>query len=152
MLELPAPWEAAIRAEGERAYPDECCGVLLGTQDMQIRRVDEILPIDNARENEERHHRFRIEADDFLRAETHARERGKEVLGFYHSHPDHPAAPSDYDREHALPFYSYVIVAVGRGRAEKLGSWELTPDRSRFEEEAVLGAHDGMPSCESKTA
>ena len=141
MLELPGACDAAIRAEGERAYPNECCGVLLGRQDETVagglRHVDEILPIDNAREDGEQYHRFRIEADDFMRAESHARQHGKDVLGFYHSHPDHPAEPSEYDREHALPFYSYVIVAVAGGRAGKLTSWELTPDRSRFEEEAV---------------
>jgi proteasome lid subunit RPN8/RPN11 len=143
MLELPESCDAAIRAEGERAYPDECCGVLLGRQEgTGVRRVDEILPTGNARENDERYHRFRIEADDFMRAEAYARERDKDVLGFYHSHPDHPAAPSEYDREHALPFYSYVIVAVAGGRAEKLASWELAPDRSRFEEETVRKTED----------
>ncbi|MDR2678257.1 MAG: M67 family metallopeptidase, partial [Zoogloeaceae bacterium] len=133
MIILAAPLEAVIHAEGERAYPNECCGVLLGVQDAAgVRRVEALIPIVNARESEEQYHRFRIEADDFMRAETEARAQGKDVLGFYHSHPDHPALPSEYDREYALPFYSYIIVSVAKGKAGLLTSWELTLDRSRF--------------------
>jgi proteasome lid subunit RPN8/RPN11 len=72
-----------------------------------------------------------------MKAELAARKRGWEVLGFYHSHPDHPARPSDYDREYALPFYSYVIVAVERGKAAELTSWELAADRGQFNVEVV---------------
>ncbi|MDR1949612.1 MAG: M67 family metallopeptidase [Spirochaetaceae bacterium] len=155
MIRVPAEWAAAIRREGEAAYPDECCGILLGRllddddgrqghgQDcrqsgQQGRRVLEaLLPIGNAREPEERYHRFRIEPEDLMRAEKEARKQGRDVLGFYHSHPDHPARPSDFDREHALPFYSYIITRVEQGRAEEITSWELAADRSEFLREEI---------------
>jgi proteasome lid subunit RPN8/RPN11 len=96
------------------------------------RRVTAIIGVENAREDGERYHRFVIEPEDFMRAEAEARRMGLDVLGFYHSHPDHPAEPSDYDREHAMPFYSYVIVSVEEGTASELTSWELAADRSEF--------------------
>jgi proteasome lid subunit RPN8/RPN11 len=137
-------WEAAIRSEGEGAYPNECCGILLGVQapdadgaDNGSKQVEEIIPIDNAREEAEQYHRFRIEPEDLMHAERTARRQGRDVLGFYHSHPDHPAKPSDYDREHALPFYSYIILEVYEGRAGGLTSWELVEDRTVFREEKV---------------
>ena len=143
MIRLPHRLDAAIRAEGEKTYPNECCGVLFGQIDSEgTRNVDEILPIDNARDAGEQYHRFRIEADDYLRAEQLAQEKGKEILGFYHSHPDHPAEPSEYDREYALPFYAYIIVAVEKGRATKLTNWTLPPARSHFEAEQVLAVTD----------
>jgi proteasome lid subunit RPN8/RPN11 len=142
VIALPDALAAAIRAEGETSYPDECCGVLLGEAGPApdgaiLRRVAQILPIDNAREPSEKYHRFRIEPEDYLRAEAAAEGRGLAIVGFYHSHPDHPARPSDYDRDHALPNWSYVVVAVGGiGRREPqagdLTSWELSADRARF--------------------
>jgi proteasome lid subunit RPN8/RPN11 len=133
MIVLPDPVSRAIMSEGERAYPNECCGALLGLADESGgRAVSEILPIHNGREAEEQYHRFEIGPDDFMASEKTARVRGLGVIGFYHSHPDHPAVPSDYDREHALPWYSYVIVAVEAGAAGDLTSWELDGDRSRF--------------------
>jgi proteasome lid subunit RPN8/RPN11 len=140
MIALSAELEAAIRGEGEAAYPDECCGILLGRLSGDGRKIAEaVMPIVNAREAEERHHRFRIEPEDLMRAEKEARKQGRDVLGFYHSHPDHPARPSDYDREYALPFYSYIIVAVERGRAGDFTSWELAADRSAFLNEDIFG-------------
>ncbi|MDR3280126.1 MAG: M67 family metallopeptidase [Synergistaceae bacterium] len=133
MIVLPDSASAAIMSEGERAYPNECCGALLGSMDDSGGRVvSEILPIHNGRETEEQYHRFVIGPDDFMASEKTARARGLDVIGFYHSHPDHPAVPSDYDREHALPWYSYVIVAVKSGVSGDLTSWELDGDRSRF--------------------
>jgi proteasome lid subunit RPN8/RPN11 len=139
VIGLSAESAAAIRGEGEAAYPDECCGILLGRIPGGGRRIVEaVMPIVNAREAEERYHRFRIEPEDLMRAEKEARKQGRDVLGFYHSHPDHPARPSNYDREYALPFYSYVIVAVERGKAGELTSWELAADRSAFSREDVI--------------
>ncbi|MDR2247817.1 MAG: M67 family metallopeptidase [Treponema sp.] len=140
MIDLPAELEAAIRAEGEAAYPDECCGILLGRLTDDGRKIAEaVMPIVNAREAEERYHRFRIEPEDLMRAEKEARKQGRDILGFYHSHPDHPARPSDYDREYALPFYSYIIVAVERGKAGDFTGWELAADRSAFSREIIAG-------------
>jgi proteasome lid subunit RPN8/RPN11 len=139
---MPAAVERAIRREGEKSYPGECCGALIGrlkaeAEGDDARAVISVFPIENARESGERRRRFTIEAGDLLRAERAALGQGLEVLGFYHSHPDHPALPSDYDREHALPFYSYVIVAVEGGRAAEMSSWRLEADRASFKEEAI---------------
>ncbi|MDR3207161.1 MAG: M67 family metallopeptidase [Oscillospiraceae bacterium] len=139
MLRMTSSLAREIRAQGEAAYPNECCGALLGLWDPEgVREATGIFPIPNARESGEQYHRFVITPEDFLRAEKAARAEGLEVLGFYHSHPDHPAAPSDYDREHALPVYAYVITAVADGRAEAMTSWRLSPDRARFDPEDIL--------------
>jgi proteasome lid subunit RPN8/RPN11 len=138
MTRLSAGAAERIRAEGERLYPDECCGFLLGLDDAGGTRViSEALPAANAREAGERHHRFVIEADDFLRGELAARAKGLDVVGIYHSHPDHPALPSEYDREHALPYYSYIIVAVENGKAAAMAGFVLDADRSGFSREEM---------------
>ncbi|MDR3147945.1 MAG: M67 family metallopeptidase [Treponema sp.] len=139
MIELGADLARAIRAEGEKAYPNECCGFVLGTlPETGGRKAEALIPADNAREAGEQYHRFKIEPEDFLKAEAEARARNLDIIGFYHSHPDHPARPSDYDREQALPFYSCLIVAVERGRAGALTSWELAADRAAFTEEEII--------------
>jgi proteasome lid subunit RPN8/RPN11 len=133
MIQLTTEVYGQIRAEGERLYPEECCGLLLGgLEDENARKITLALPVENAREAGKRRRRFRMEADDFLRAEAEARRRGLEILGFYHSHPDHPAIPSGYDREHALPCFAYLILEVRKGVAGELAGWELAPDRSAF--------------------
>jgi proteasome lid subunit RPN8/RPN11 len=138
MLFLTSAVAAQIRLAGERAYPNEGCGAMLGELGAaDSRSITEIIPLDNSREDGEQYHRFRIEPEDILRVEKTARQKKLDVLGFYHSHPDHPAAPSDYDRDHALPFYSYVIVAVEQGAAAVLTSWNLANDRSEFVEEQL---------------
>ncbi|MDR2134913.1 MAG: M67 family metallopeptidase [Treponema sp.] len=138
MIKLSAPWQNAIRAEGEKVYPNECCGILLGAIcDDDSRVVEDIIPIDNAREREEQYHRFKIEPEDFMRAEKEAAARGRDVLGFYHSHPDHPARPSGYDRDNAVPFYSYIIVSIEKAKASALTSWRLSDDREEFFEEEI---------------
>jgi proteasome lid subunit RPN8/RPN11 len=138
MLQLSSELEANIRKDGEAAYPDECCGVLIGEVDNAgVKLVKRTLTINNAREDGEQYHRFLITPEDMLRAEQTARAAKLEVIGFYHSHPDHPSAPSDYDKDHALPFYSYVIVSVDKGNAQVLTSWELTDDRVDFVQEKI---------------
>jgi len=148
VLALGAEWEKAIRAEGEKAYPNECCGIMLGKVEDVVksgdgnssgvmRTVAGIIPIENSREEAEQYHRFEIQPEDLMLAELAARKEGRDVLGFYHSHPDHPAEPSDFDREHALPFYSYIIESVEKGRTVNVRSWELAPDREKFLEEEI---------------
>jgi proteasome lid subunit RPN8/RPN11 len=138
MINVTEQVKNAIRAEGEKAYPNECCGVLLGAiLEDGVRSVENILPIHNAREKEEQYHRFRIEPEELMRAEKEARARSQETLGFYHSHPDHPARPSEYDRNKAFPFYSYIIVSVEKSKAGELKSWRLSEDRKEFLEEFV---------------
>jgi proteasome lid subunit RPN8/RPN11 len=138
MIVISASWEDFIRAEGEKSYPNECCGILLGRiADDDSRVVEGIIPVENAWEAEEQRRRFQIEPEDMMQAEREAHKRGLDVLGFYHSHPDHPAKPSDFDREQALPFYSYIITSVEKGRAGDFFSWELKTDRSEFLPEKI---------------
>ncbi|MDR2392719.1 MAG: M67 family metallopeptidase [Treponema sp.] len=139
MLEIPQDLALRIKAEGEKAYPKECCGFVLGTcQDSQPRKTHALIPIANAWETAEQYHRFSIEPEAFIKVEQEARAQNLDIIGFYHSHPDHPARPSDYDREQALPGYSYLIVAVEQGRASALTGWELLADRSTFTEEEII--------------
>jgi proteasome lid subunit RPN8/RPN11 len=125
-----------IRAHGELTYPHECCGALLGRDAEGAREALELLLLEN-RQTSSARKRFALTAEDYRRAEQAANERGLELVGWYHSHPDHPALPSEFDREHAWPWYSYVIVSVERGRAGALASWRLADDRGRFEFEPV---------------
>ena len=128
----------AIKAEGEKAYPNECCGILFGVLgEAEERTVTRIQPIVNADSENEQYHRFLITPENMLEAEKKARTLKLDVLGFYHSHPDHPARPSDFDREHALPFYSYIITAVEKGAARDVTSWNLSDDRLEFIAEKV---------------
>lgn len=135
-----------ISRHGEQEYPHECCGLLLGNFfDDGSKAVVETYPISNAREVEARHHRSLITPQELMKGERLARERGLDVVGNYHSHPDHPAVPSQYDLEHAWPTWSYIIVSVPEGRAAELRSWEMQPDRSRFDEEELKAAESIGP-------
>jgi proteasome lid subunit RPN8/RPN11 len=123
-----------IRREGERAYPGECCGVLAG-QPGDTKNVVRLTPVANRRTDDP--HRYLIGADDLQRVTAELRQADLEVLGFYHSHPDHPAAPSLFDTEHAWPWYSYLIVRVDRGRGTEVASWQLAADRSAMVPESL---------------
>ncbi len=139
MLRLSSDLEKNIRTDGETAYPNECCGVLIGEIDNTgVKTARRTLTIDNAREDGEQYHRFLITPEDMMKAEQTARSMKLDVIGFYHSHPDHPSAPSGYDKDHALPFYSYVIVSVDKGKAQILTSWELKDDRTDFVQENII--------------
>lgn len=127
--------EVARHAESD--YPYECCGLLLGEFLESSKSVAEILPISNAREEAAKRNRFLIRPDELRRGEEYAKGRNLAVVGFYHSHPDHPAEPSQYDLEHAWPIYSYVIVSVKSGQVAAIRSWEQEFDRSRFTEEVL---------------
>jgi proteasome lid subunit RPN8/RPN11 len=130
----------AIRRHAAEAYPYECCGALIGAAiDDELVELVEIVdakPLDNVTEEGPRR-RFRVSATDYRQSEARARELGAELVGFYHSHPDHPAQPSQYDLDHAWPNFSYVIVAVAHGRPGDIRSWRLRPDRSQFDEETL---------------
>ncbi len=135
VLELNAKHDAAIRAHGQRAYPYECCGFLLGRE---LWKVETVLPATNSKGQEEQHNRFVITPEASMRAEKEARRLGLSVIGHYHSHPDHPARPSqgfaDSDLENATwPGFAFVIVSVMKGRAGELTCWNLAEDRSKFE-------------------
>lgn len=127
----------AIRAHGEATYPEEGCGFLLGTRRDGTNYVQAIRRVEN-RQAENRTRRYAITPDDYHAAQQAAEREGLDIVGFYHSHPDHPARPSETDRAEAtFPGYTYAIVAVRDGSATDLTAWTLAPDRSRFEEESI---------------
>jgi proteasome lid subunit RPN8/RPN11 len=131
--------ENDIRRAAEEAYPNECCGVLFGVIDgNDHKRLHCIEPIINLSDESEQYHRFLITPEELMKAELKARRLKLDVLGFYHSHPDCPAKPSAYDREHALPFYSYIITAVHHGASDDFTSWELSEDREQFNSEIII--------------
>jgi proteasome lid subunit RPN8/RPN11 len=132
-----------IRQHGAETYPNECCGALLGrATDAEAiptrtsREVLETLPLVNRREDSPRN-RFFVTAEDAKDADKAAQAQGLDLIGWYHSHPDHPARPSEYDREHAWPWYSYIIVSVQNGNPRDMTSWRLQDDRSAFVPEEV---------------
>ena len=135
-----------MEQHGAEAYPNECCGVLLGKDQDGRKVVTDILPLENARADSPRN-RFLILPEDFVRSDREARRRGVDILGFYHSHPDHPARPSEYDREHAWPWYTYLILAVENGAPREITGWLLTEDRLKFlpEKLAISGDAAGGP-------
>lgn len=121
-----------IENHGRETYPNECCGALIGTADMVV----ECYSLPNTTEEGPRR-RFLVSPDDYRAAENRAKEVGHELLGFYHSHPDHPARPSQYDLDHAWPVFSYVIIAVAKGEPGAMKSWRLREDRSAFDQEPI---------------
>lgn len=131
---LPSSAEDAIRAHAASTYPHECCGALIGSSSDANTDILEVRPLDNLTTEGPRR-RFRIGAADYRQSEHYAAERGADLVGFYHSHPDHPAEPSQYDLDHAWPNFSYVIVAVAAGAPGALRSWRLREDRAAFAEE-----------------
>ena len=129
-----------MEQEAQRAYPRECCGVIFGRLDGQAKYAESLRPSENSFEEGEQYHRFRITAEQMLGAELYARREGLDIVGFYHSHPDCPAVPSEYDRSHALPVYSYIIVSCVKGRAEDLTCQQLGKDTdyTRFAKEEII--------------
>ena len=125
-----------IHAHGIQTYPHECCGALLGSDGDGKREVVELLPLANRRDDSPRN-RFEVTADDVRLAEKAAQEKQLELIGWYHSHPDAPARPSEYDRDHAWPWYSYIIVSVEQGGARNTTSWRLNDDRSGYDAEEI---------------
>jgi proteasome lid subunit RPN8/RPN11 len=140
-LKITSELAEKIRAHGAQTYPHECCGALLG-RDMDItdqqvyREIHGLHPLVNRRDDSP-NNRFSVTSQDVLDAEKAARQQDLEVVGWYHSHPDHPARPSQYDRDHAWPWYSYIIVSVANRVPEEMTSWRLTDDRTDFEFEEI---------------
>ena len=130
-----------IRRHGVETFPHECCGALLGRdasgeQNESPREILGLYPLVNRRDDSPRN-RFALTAEDVRDAEKAASEKGLEVVGWYHSHPDHPARPSEFDREHAWPWYSYVIVSVMSGTPAEMTSWRLNDDRQAYSPEKI---------------
>jgi proteasome lid subunit RPN8/RPN11 len=142
LIRLGSELRAEIERHAEREYPRECCGLLVGRIEDggRARIIHATYPVKNVFADEgEHYHRMAIEPLEYARAERRYAAEGLGVVGNYHSHPDHPAVPSQYDLEHLAPWptMSYVVVSVRGGKAVELRSWELEPDRSRFNEEEV---------------
>ena len=142
-LTIPPAVDASIRRHGQETYPHECCGALVGRDD----HVADVVPLPNTTEEGPRR-RFLVRPSDYREAERKAGELGGELLGFYHSHPDHPARPSQYDLDHAWPNFAYVIVSVMSGTAGDMTVWFLKDDRSSFDE----GELNGDENSDSNTA
>jgi proteasome lid subunit RPN8/RPN11 len=140
-LKISSELADKIRSHGAQTYPHECCGALLG-RDKEVgdrrvyREIHALHPLVNRRDDSP-NNRFSVTSQDVLDAEKAARQQGLEVVGWYHSHPDHPARPSQYDRDHAWPWYSYIIVSVANRIPEELTSWRLADDRTEFECEEI---------------
>jgi proteasome lid subunit RPN8/RPN11 len=139
MLKLGTAQWRAIARQVEATYPNEGGGLLIGRVDETgAKVVDEVRVFENQREIEEQYHRILITDRMVREAEDYADAHDKLLVGFFHSHPDHPAQPSEFDRAHALPWWSYVIVSVQQGRAAEVLSWQLRDDRSQFEAEEII--------------
>lgn len=138
ILQLPGALLHLIEKHGERSYPDEGAGVLLGHSSDGCIKVEEILPVTNTFESSQRRRRYQIDARAMMQAEMVAEDRHMEVVGIFHSHPDHPAQPSAYDLEHSLPWFSYIISSIEAGEAKTSKAWRLLEDRSRFEEIEIM--------------
>ena len=125
-----------FKKHGEKEYPHECCGFILGSfKDKESMGV-EYVPAPNTKE-ENRERRFLIDPMAYQKTEDEADERGLSVISIVHSHPDHPDKPSEFDREHAWPGFSYIIISVQKGNAESYRSWQLNADRKFFIEENI---------------
>lgn len=136
-IELPAALQARIHAQLRGTYPNEGGGFLLGESSGGQLRIAEIVPVENVFETEEQYHRYAMTPQDWMRLEDEADARGLTLLGYYHSHPDSPAVPSDYDREHALPNFVYLIVRVQAGQPVETRAWRLAEDRAAFAEQVL---------------
>jgi proteasome lid subunit RPN8/RPN11 len=136
-IHLPRAALAQIQQHGEETYPEECCGFLIGRDAPDagpptriIRRVERAAN----RVESERGRRFVIGPEELMQLERQLEGTGEKVLGFYHSHPDHRARPSQFDQEHAWPWYVYFVLAVAQGKAENVGAFELEPTTREFTE------------------
>jgi proteasome lid subunit RPN8/RPN11 len=146
-LRVPSGLLAQIGQHGQQAYPEEGAGLMLGRFDGEARLVTRLLPLENRFQPESRGRRYLITPRDLLHAEDEAERLGLEIVGVFHSHPDHPARASEFDTQWALPVYSYLITQVQAGQAIESTSWRLREDRARMEEEE-LEITDPLPAEE----
>lgn len=133
-IELPEALQGRIHDQLRGTYPHEGGGFLLGAVADDTVSVMDIRPVENVFEETEQYHRYAMTLEDWMRMEDEADSRGLALVGYYHSHPDSPAVPSEYDRVHALPNFTYIIVSVRSGQAADTRVWRLKDDRSAFEE------------------
>ena len=147
-IELSLEHRKRIEQHGAEAYPNECCGFLLGREENGSRVILDVAPIQNAWQSMENNpyevrpedslrNRSLVDPKDYMRIDREARQKGLDIISFYHSHPDHPARPSEFDRKHALPFLIYVILAVEKGIPREMTAWLLNEDGSQFLPEEI---------------
>ena len=130
-----------IQRHGEESYPEEGAGLLLGKLQDQNRKVTDLMPLDNTFEGGKRKRRYLISPEAMIEAEERAEALGLEILGVFHSHPDHPAQPSEFDRTWAWPWFAYVITSIQNGQSENSRAWLLKEDRSGFDEITLQAEH-----------
>ena len=135
-LQLTIQHDQAIRAHAAKDYPHECCGFLVGRANGETVTVVRTVPAANLRDDSPRN-RFEIDPGDLVKTDRAARADGLGVVGFYHSHPDAPAKPSEFDREHAWTGYCYVIVSVLAGQPQEMRNWKLAEDHRAFTEDEI---------------
>lgn len=131
-VELANTLQQDIFQQMQTSYPNEGGGFLLGHRDGDSVTVTEVIGVENTFTTEEQYHRYAMSPQNWMQVEDAADERGLVIVGYYHSHPDHPAIPSEYDREHALPNFVYIITSVQNGEAADMRAWLLGTDRSQF--------------------
>lgn len=139
MIEIKKNHIDQIKEHAQKDYPYECCGILLGKFEKGEKTVTQVLEIINEKEDENKHNRYLIPSSKILETELYAIKNGLDIVGFYHSHPDHSAIPSAFDVEHALPVYSYLIVSVYDAKAVDFTISVLSQDRAKFEKELIKG-------------
>jgi Predicted metal-dependent protease of the PAD1/JAB1 superfamily len=170
VLRLTEEHRRELEAHGERGYPEEICGFLIGTAAGGEKRVTRLIAIENTWDDAGeaefaatgpqdfatvgRRRRFKIPPEEYYREDKAARERGESILGFYHTHPDHPARPSPYDlalAQEIFPGYSYIILSVRAGRADEMTSWVLRDDYTGFDAEPIAPVESagGVPDGET---
>jgi len=137
-IQLLRTLQARIFDQLEASYPNEGGGFLLGTLRDDTVIIEDVVPIENVFASEEQHHRYTMTPQDWMRLEDEAEARGLALVGYYHSHPDSPAFPSEFDRDRAMPNFAYLITSVMRGRATEMHGWWLVTDHSHFESVPVL--------------
>ena len=135
-MRIPATLIETIKSEAEETYPEECCGILIGTANGTGMKIARLFVTQNVH-SDNKARRFMISPEDFKSAEKTAREENAEIIGFYHSHPDHPAVPSDHDMEYAWPWYLYLIVSVEDGNSSSIKGWQLRDDREDYDEVTI---------------
>ncbi len=135
---LPSTLQARIFEQMRSTYPNEGGGFLFGSVDSDTVTIRQITQVENVFAQEEQYHRYAMTPQDWMRLEDEAEAQGLALVGYYHSHPDSPAIPSAYDRDHALPNFVYIITQVQNGQAVDMRAWRLKPDRTAFDGETLL--------------
>ncbi|MES1197652.1 MAG: M67 family metallopeptidase [Chitinophagaceae bacterium] len=135
MIAIEQQVKQIMAEDALKTFPDECCGFLFGLEKNNERLITGIQIVNNAKEGDKKR-RFEISAKDYLKAEQHAEKNNLQLLGVYHSHPNHPAIPSEHDRVAAQPWFSYIIISVYNKRVDAIRSWRLN-DEAQFNEEKI---------------